>query len=79
MEFTSKGSLERHIKLLITCNRRKPSGFYRALYNFSLDLRTQRHILMAVLQPSLEYGCEVWNANKSQSNALESMHAVTCQ
>ena len=24
---------------------------------------------MAVLQPSLEYGCEVWNMNKTQAKA----------
>ena len=28
---------------------------------------------MAVLQPSLEYGCEEWNTNKCQANALESI------
>ena len=28
---------------------------------------------MAVLRPSLEYGCEMWNTNKCQAQALESI------
>ena len=28
---------------------------------------------MAVLRPSLEYGCEVWNTNKCQDKGLESI------
>ena len=28
---------------------------------------------MAVLRPSLEYGCEMWNTNKCQAKALESI------
>ena len=37
---------------------------------------------MALLQPILEHGCEVWNANKCQDKALEfiQLHAgkYTC-
>ena len=28
---------------------------------------------MAALRPSLEYGCEVWNTNKCQAKAFESI------
>ena len=34
---------------------------------------------MAVLQPSLEYGCEAWNANKCQAKALESIQLHVCK
>ena len=34
---------------------------------------------MAVLRPSLEYGCEVWNANKSQAKALELTQLRACK
>ena len=53
---------------------------YQVLYNFALDLRTHRHILMAMLQSSLEYGCEVWSATKCQAKATEctELHACTC-
>ena len=60
-------------------NRQKLGGLYRVLHNFSLDLRNRRHILMAVLRPSLEYGCEVWNANKCQAKALESIQLRACK
>ena len=49
------------------------------MHNYSLDLRARRHILMAVLRPSLEYGCEVWSANKSQAKALESIQLRACK
>ena len=68
-----------HIKSLIMRNRQKLGGMYRVLHNFALDLRTSRHILMAVLRPSLEYGCEVWNANKCQAKALESIQLHACK
>ena len=38
-------------------NRQKLGGLYRVAHNFALDLRTRRHILMAVLRPSLENIC----------------------
>ena len=79
VEFSSDGSWDKHIKSLIMRNRQKLGGLYRVLHNFSLDLRTHRHILMAVLRPSLEYGCEVWNPNKCQAKALESIQLRACK
>ena len=79
VEFSSDGSWDKHIKSLIVRNRQKLGGLYRVLHNFALDLRTRRHILMAVLRPSLEYGCEVWNANKCQAQALESIQLRACK
>ena len=73
IKFSSDGSWDEHIKSLITRNIQKLGGLYKVLRNLSLDLRTRRHILMAMLRPSLEYGCEVWSANKSLAKALESM------
>ena len=71
IKFSNDGSWDKHIKLLITRKRQKLGGLYKVLHNFAMDLRTCRHILMAVLRPSLEYSCEVWSANKSQAKALE--------
>ena len=34
---------------------------------------------MAVLQPSLEHACEVWNTNKCQAKALESIQLCDCK
>ena len=74
-----KYAQNKHIKSLITRNRQKLGGLYRILHNFALDLRTCRHILMAVLRRSLEYGCEVWNTNKCQAKALESIQLCACK
>ena len=54
VEFSSDGSWDKHIKSLLVCNMKKLGGLYRVLHNFSLNLTTRRHILMAVLRPSLE-------------------------
>ena len=32
-----------------------------------------RMLLLSVVRPSLEYGNEMWDCNKSQANALESV------
>ena len=53
--------------------REKLGGLYRVVHNLALDLRTRRDILMAVVQPSLKYDCEVWNSNKCQAKALDSI------
>ena len=34
---------------------------------------------MAVLRPSKEYDCEVWNANQCQAKALESIQLRACK
>ena len=30
-------------------------------------------MLLSVIRPSIEYGCEVWEGNKSQASSLESI------
>ena len=54
-------------------DKQKLGSLYQVLHNFALDLRTRRHIYMAVSRPSLEYGCEVLTTNKCQTKALESV------
>ena len=58
IEFSADGSWDKHIKSLVVHNKQKWGGLYQVLHNFALDLKTCRHILMGVLRPSLEYGCE---------------------
>ena len=66
-------TMESSLAALRTHNRKKLGGLYGVLHDFASDLRTLRHILMAVLRPSLEHGCEVRNANNCQARALESI------
>ena len=70
IEFSSDGSWDKHIKSLVVCNRQMLGGLYHILHNLALDLRTRRHILVAVLGPSLKYGCKVWNTNQCQAIKL---------
>ena len=69
----SDWSWDTHIKSLVVCKKQKIGNWFRNLHNFAFDLRTHRHVLMAVLWPSLAYGCEVWYANKCQAKAFESI------
>ena len=49
IEFSSDVSWDKHIKSLVVRNKQKLDCLYRVLDNFALDLRTRRHILVAVL------------------------------
>ena len=77
--FSSDGSWDKHTKSWITRNRYKLSGLYKVFHNLALDFKNCRHILMVVLRPILEHGCEVWSATKSQANPLESIQLRACK
>ena len=49
IEFSSNGSWDTYIKSFIIHIKQKLGGLYRVLHNFALDLRTHRHVFMAVL------------------------------
>ena len=70
IEISSEGSLDKHTKSLVVCNKQKLGGLYQVLHKFTLDLKTLRHILIAVVRQTLEYGCEAWKINKCQAKAL---------
>ena len=36
-------------------------------------MSASRHLLLSVIRPSIEYGSEVWEGNKSQTGSLESI------
>ena len=36
-------------------------------------MSARRHLLLSVIRPSIEYGSEVWEGNKSQADFLESI------
>ena len=38
-----------------------------------MNLRAHRLLLLSVIRPSIEYGSEVWEGNKNQGGALESI------
>ena len=73
MIFRNNGSWDKHIKSLLIHNRQKLIGLYCVLHNFASEFKNCTHIYMAMLRPSLEYDCEVWNTNKCQDKVLESI------
>ena len=46
---------------------------YIVLSNRDINLSAHRLLLLSVVRPSLEYGSEIWEGNKSQVDALESV------
>ena len=73
VKFSSVKIWDKHTKSLVIHNKQELNGLYWVLHNFAVDYRTHRHVLMALLQPSLKYGYEMWNTNKCQPKSLESI------
>ena len=59
-----------HVKKVIDSGRTKLKQLHSVI---SINLSACRMLLLAVVRPSLEYGNEVWECNKGQANALESI------
>ena len=53
--------------------RRKVNQLHSVISNRDINLSARRLLLLAVVRPTLEYGSEMWEANKTQAGALESV------
>ena len=53
--------------------RKKVNRLHSVISNRDINRGARRLLLLAVVRPTLEYGSEVWEANKSQAAALESV------
>ena len=62
-----------HFKKVIDSGRTKLNQLHSVISNRSINLSARRMLLLAVVRPSLKYGNEVWECNKGQANALESI------
>ena len=67
VDFTSNGAWDEHVKRVLQNGRKKISQVH------SIDLTARRLLLISVVRPTLEYGSEVWECNKAQAAALESV------
>ena len=62
-----------HIRKLLDNGRRWVNQLYKVISNRNINLSARRHLLFSVIRPSIEYGNEVWDGNKSQAGSLESI------
>ena len=69
VDCTSTGAWDVHIKNVLDNGRRINS----VISNRDINLSARRSLLLAVVRPTLEYGSDVWEANKTQAAALESV------
>ena len=51
----------------------RTSCLHSVISNRGVNLSARRLLLLSVVRPTLEYGSEVWEGNKSQTAALESV------
>ena len=73
VDFTSNGAWDEHVKRVLQNGRKKISQVHSIISNRDIDLTARRLLLISVVRPTLEYGSEVWECNKAQAAALESV------
>ena len=73
VDFTSNGAWDKHVKRVLQNGRKKISQVHSIISNRDIDLTARRLLLISVVRPTLEYGSEVWEGNKAQAAALESV------
>ena len=65
-----------HIRKLLDngrTGRKRVNQLHKVISNRNINLSARRHLLLSVIRPSIEYGSEVWEGNKSQAGSLESI------
>ena len=46
--------------------RKRVNQLHKAISNRNINLSAHRCLLLSVIRPSIEYGSEVWECNKSR-------------
>ena len=73
IDFSSNGAWDMHIRKLLDNGSRRVNQLHKVISNRNINLIACRHLLLSVIRPSIEYGSEVWEDNKSQAGSLESV------
>ena len=73
VDFPNNGAWDTHIKKLIQNGKQKVNQLNSIINNGYINLSARRMLLFLVLRPSLEYGSEVWEGNKSQAASLKNI------
>ena len=69
IDFSSNGAWDMHIKKLLDNGRKKVNQLHKVISNRNVNLSAHRLLLLSVIRPSIEYGSEVWEGNKSQARS----------
>ena len=64
IEFACNGAWDVHVKKVINSGRKKLNQLH------SINFSAHRMSLLSVVKPTVEYGSEMWDCNKSQTNLL---------
>ena len=59
------------MKKVVASGKKKVNQLHSVISNRDIYLSARRLLLLVVVRPTLEYGSEVWEANKAQAAALE--------
>ena len=70
IDFQCNGACDAHIKRVVKNGRKKVNRLHSVISN-RVNLSAGKLVLLSVVRPTLEYGSEVWEGNKSQAAALE--------
>ena len=73
IDFSRNGACDMHIRNLLDNGRKRVNQLHKVISNRNINLSARRHLLLSVIRPSIEYGREVWEGNKSQAGSLESI------
>ena len=73
IDFSRNGAWDMHIRKLLDNGRKRVNQLHKVISNRNINLSARRLLLLSVIRPSIEYGSEVWEGNKSQAGSLESI------
>ena len=69
-DVASNGDWDMHVKNVCVNGKKKVNQLHSVL---SINLSARRLLLLSVVRPSIEYGSEIWDCNKTQAASLESI------
>ena len=67
IDFACNGAWDIHIQKLHDNWQKKVNQLHSVISNRYINLTARRLLLLFVVRPSLDYGNEIWDCNKSQT------------
>ena len=69
IKFSRNGALDMPIRKLLGNGKKRRNQLHKVINNRNINLSAHRHLLLSAIRPSIEYGSEVWEGNKSQAGS----------